>query len=105
MMLWLPLVDVVEVEVEEEGAEEVPQGQKEEGKMMSSALSGCHRDSGGSWRLQGHHQMVKALGHHQFCDMVVKEEHQVMKEGGCKEEKEVNQEGEGEMGKPLRSQY
>ena len=42
-------------------------------KMMSLVLSGFHHGSGGSWRqlgleVQGHHQLVKALGHHQFCD-------------------------------------
>ena len=40
-------------------------------KMMSLVLSGSHHGSGGSWRqqgLQGHLQLVKALGHHQFCD-------------------------------------
>ena len=37
--------------------------------MMSLVLSGFHL--AWSWRqqgLQGHLQLVKALGHHQFCD-------------------------------------
>ena len=105
-MLWLPLVvDAVEDEIEV--AVEVVEEQKEV-VMMSLVLSGCHHVSGGNWRqqgLKGHPQLVKALGHHQFCDGAVKEKHQVMKEVGCKEVKEVNKGGEEEMGKPPGFQY